>query len=110
MNLCYILLLIMTMLGSSASFFLKRASVGTDGLLALIKNKHLYIGGGLYLASAVLNVIVLRQLDYSVVLPLTSITYIWTMIFSFFLLKEKITKEKLIGVTLIGIGALLIAN
>ena len=63
MNLCYILLLIMTMLGSSASFFLKRASVGTDGLLALIKNKHLYIGGGLYLASAVLNVIVLRQLD-----------------------------------------------
>lgn len=34
--------------GSVASLFLKKAS-GTEGLLALIKNPYLYIGGDLYL-------------------------------------------------------------
>lgn len=79
--------------GSVASLFLKKAS-GTEGLLALIKNPYLYIGGDLYLFSAVLNIWILRVLEYSVVLPLTSLTYIWTMVLSYFILKEKITKKK----------------
>ena len=78
----FICLLIMTVLGSVASLFLKKAS-GTDGILAMIKNVNLYIGGFLYLASAILNIWLLRYLEYSVVLPLTSLTYIWTMVFSF---------------------------
>lgn len=61
--------------------------------------------GFLYLASALLNIYVLRYLDYSVVLPLTSFTYIWTMVFSYFILKEKITGKKIIGVALILAGA-----
>ena len=78
----FICLLIMTVLGSVASLFLKKAS-GTDGILAMIKNVNLYIGGFLYLASAILNIWLLRYLEYSVVLPLTSLTYIWTMVFSY---------------------------
>ena len=69
----FICLLIMTVLGSVASLFLKKAS-GTDGILAMIKNVNLYIGGFLYLASAILNIWLLRYLEYSVVLPLTSLT------------------------------------
>ena len=84
----FILLLVMTLLGSVASLFLKKAS-GSEGIIAMLKNINLYIGGFLYLASAVLNIIVLRYLDYSIVLPLTSITYIWTMILSYMILKEK---------------------
>lgn len=110
MILCYILLLIMTMIGSTASLFLKRASERMEGFFTLLRNKNLYIGGAMYLVAAVLNIIVLRYLDYSVVLPLTSITYIWTMFLSFFLLKEKINKKKLIGVGLIVVGAMLIAG
>ena len=86
--------------GSVASLFLKKAS-GTEGLLALIKNPYLYIGGDLYLFSAVL--------EYSVVLPLTSLTYIWTMVLSYFILKEKITKKKIGGVILILIGAICVS-
>ena len=56
----------MTVLGSVASLFLKKAS-GTDGILAMIKNVNLYIGGFLYLASAILNIWLLRYLEYSVV-------------------------------------------
>ncbi|MFR2167688.1 MAG: hypothetical protein ACLS5W_07540 [Coprococcus sp.] len=47
----------------------------------------------MYLVSALLNIYVLRYLDYSVVLPLTSVTYIWTMVISYFILKEKISKK-----------------
>ena len=72
-------LLVMTLLGSVASLFLKRAS-GEAGIIAMLKNINLYVGGFLYLLSAVINIWVLKWLDYSVVLPLTSLTYIWTMV------------------------------
>jgi len=63
----------------------------------------------LYLLSAVLNIYVLKYLDYSVVLPLTSITYIWTMVLSYFSLKERITAKKVLGVALIVGGAVLVS-
>lgn len=108
MTFYFIILIIMTLLGSVASLFLKRAS-GADGLFQMIKNMNLYIGGFLYLASAVLNIWILRYLDYSVVLPLTSLTYIWTMVLSYMILKEKITKKKIGGVVLILIGAVCVS-
>ena len=108
MILYFLCLLVMTLLGSVASLFLKKAS-GRDGIFAMIKNINLYIGGFLYLASAVMNIWILRYLDYSVVLPLTSLTYIWTMILSYFILKEKISKKKIVGVLLILIGAVLVS-
>lgn len=108
MTVYFIILLFMTLLGSVASLYLKKAS-GTDGVIALIKNVNLYIGGFLYLASAVLNIWILRYLDYSVVLPLTSLTYIWTMVLSYMILKEKITKKKIAGVVLILVGAICVS-
>lgn len=99
-----LLILLMTVLGSVASLFLKRAS-GSDGIVAMAMNPNLYAGGFLYLAAALLNVYVLRYMEYSVVLPLTSITYIWTMVISYLILKEKITGKKITGVCLIVIGA-----
>lgn len=103
----YLCLFIMTLMGSVASLFLKRAS-GSDGIRTLIFNPNLYVGGFLYLASAVLNIWVLRHLDYSVVLPLTSLTYVWTMVLSYAVLKEKITVRKIAGVLLILAGAILV--
>ena len=104
----FMILIFMTLCGADASLFLKRAS-GTEGILKMFLNINLYIGGGLYLISAVLNVYILRYLDYSVVLPLTSITYIWTMILSYMILKEKITVKKMLGVALILIGAVFVS-
>lgn len=108
MILYFVALLIMTMLGSVASLFLKRASE-SDSLAGLLKNINLYVGGFLYLASAVLNIWILRFLYYSVVLPLTSLTYIWTMVLSYLILKEKITPKKIGGVILILIGAICVS-
>lgn len=95
-------------MGSLASLFLKRAS-GSNGIVELLKNINLYLGGCLYLGAAIINIIVLRYLDYSVVLPLTSITYIWTMAVSYLILKEKVTAKKIAGVCLIVIGAIAVS-
>lgn len=98
----------MTMLGACAGLFFKRASENLKPSY-LLRNYNLYIGGILYLISALVNIYVLRFLDYSVVLPITSITYIWTMLLSYFILKEKISVKKIVGVCLIIIGAVMIS-
>ena len=108
MVIYYIVLLVMTMFGSVASLFLKKAS-GSNGFVDMLKNINLYIGGFLYVSSAVLNIWLLKILDYSVILPLTSLTYIWTMVLSYFILKEKITVKKVLGICLILIGAVIIS-
>lgn len=108
MILSYGTIIVMTAMGAFASLNLKKAS-GSSSLISLLKDKYLYIGGFLYAVSAVLNIIVLRVLDYSVVLPLTSITYIWTMIISYVLLGEKIGLRKIAGLCCIVTGAVLMA-
>ena len=104
----YLCLLIMTLMGSVASLFLKRAS-GSDGIKNMLVNINLYVGGGMYFISALINIWVLRYMDYSVVLPLTSLTYMWTMILSYLILKEKITKRKIVGVIFVLIGAVFVS-
>jgi drug/metabolite transporter (DMT)-like permease len=97
----------MTLLGAVASYFLKKLSE-SNGLSVILKNINLYFGGGLYFITAVINVYLLKFLDYSLVLPLTSLTYIWTMFISYKFLGEKITKKKIAGTAFILFGAVLI--
>lgn len=104
----FIILIAMTAIGSIASLFLKKAS-GAESFVKMLVNPWLYVGGGLYLLSAVLNIYILRYLEYSVVLPLTAITYIWTMVLSYLVLKERITIKKMGGVLLIVAGAVLVS-
>lgn len=95
----------MTIIGAFAGYNLKLAS-SAKGIRNLLHNKHFYLGGILYFVSSLLNIYILRYLEYSVVLPLTSITYIWTLILSYFFLKENITVKKVIGIIAIIIGAI----
>ncbi len=74
----------------------------------MLKMKDIYIGGSLYLLSAILNVILLRYLDYSVVLPLTSLTYLWTILLAYIFFKEEISKSKILGIMAIIFGVILI--
>ncbi len=98
----------MTFIGSIASLFLKKAS-DLDGIVTIIKDKNIYIGCGLYIISAVINIYVLHYLPYSVVLPLTALTYVWTIILSYILLKEDIFLKKIIGVCFILAGVVMIS-
>jgi drug/metabolite transporter (DMT)-like permease len=100
-----LLLIVMTFLGALGGYYLKKAASQPIGFhvpfLAFFA-----VGALLYGISAVLNIIVLQQLPYTVVFPLTSITYIWTFLLSSILLKETITRKKIAGVLFIIIGSI----
>ena len=108
MILYYVLLLVLTLFEAVGSVFLKKAS-GADGILALLKEPRFFLGGFLYFTAALLNIYVLRFLDYSVAFPLKSFTFIWTVLLGYYAVGEKITRRKLAGVALIILGAVLIS-
>ncbi|WP_332237507.1 EamA family transporter [Sporolactobacillus sp. KGMB 08714] len=101
------LLIFMTLLGSLGGFFFKRCTA--RGLrLSLYFIVNLGIGGIFYVAGALLNIWLLKLLPYTIVYPLTAVTYIWTLVFSYFFLSEKISRRKMFGVLLIIFGACLL--
>lgn len=112
----YSLILLMTVMGSVASLFLKKAADSLQGdsaigvLIHLLKSPGIYIGCLLYGTAAILNIIVLKQLDYSIVLPLTAFTYVWTIILARLRLRESIGAQKIIGMALIVAGAVLVSR
>lgn len=98
----------MGFIAALASYFLKKAT-GSKTLKDLLLCKYIYIGGFLYAFAALLTVYLLQVMPYSVVVPLCSVTYIWTMFFSYKLLGEKLSSKKIIGVALILLGTLCVA-
>ncbi|MCD7895201.1 MAG: EamA family transporter [Planctomycetaceae bacterium] len=96
--------LLMTMLGAFASLFLKMAA-STKSLRLLIWNSYFYLGGFLYVASAFVNIWLLGKFDYSLVLPLTSVTYVWTTILGRLVLNERLSLQSIGGLALIIGGA-----
>ena len=109
MLIWYILLIVMTLLGAFGAFFLKKSANQSKSLFGMLKTYQLYVGGFLYFASAILNIYILHYLDYSVVLPLTAVTYIWTMLIACIWLSEKRSDYKMLGIACIVGGAVLIA-
>ena len=104
-----------TLLGAFASYNFKGASSSITGfntqvITGLAKNKVFILGVVLYLIAAANNIFLLGYLDYSILLPLSSITYIWTMIIAYRLLGEVITKRKMYGVAAIIVGVVLLAH
>lgn len=93
----------MTLIGALAALFLKKASV-FKSVKRLFLNYNFYFGGFLYFITALINIYVLKYLDYSVVLPFTALTYFWTMIISRIFLKEVLSMRKVIGLVSIIIG------
>ena len=102
----YIVLIIMTILGACGSFYLKKAS-DAKKIKILVITPAFYLGGLLYLISAILNIYILKFLDYSVVLPLTSITYIWTFVLYKLIFKKSIKQKKNIRVFLKVFGSII---
>lgn len=105
----YLLLcLVMTVFGAFGGFFFKKAADSGTSILKILLSPYLYVGGVIYVISAVLNIIALKGLNYTVVLPITAITYVWTLVISYFILKEKLSGKKITGVLLIIVGALIL--
>ena len=102
--------LAMTLIGALGAFFLKSGMDRVDRPAALFRTPRLYLGGFFYLAGAGLNILLLRRMDYSVIYPMTALTYVWSMGLSAAFLGEKITPRKLLGMGAVLGGAVLLCQ
>ena len=109
MIVSYSLILVMTLTASFASFFLKK-SANCMTIFDIVKSKYLYAGGFLYLIAAMLNILLLKRMAYSIVVPLGSICYVWTMFIARMFLNERIRIEKIIGILLIISGVVFVTR
>ena len=106
----YLLTIPMTFLGAMGAYFFKKASVQVTNIRTLLGSKELYLGGLLYVISAVMNILLLRYLQYSILYPLTAITYVWTAFLAHFLLGEKLSGRILWGIVVICAGVVCLAQ
>ena len=104
--LLIILIFVMTFSGSLGAFFLKSGTSKMESIsiIEMLKTPELYVGGVLYVVGACTNILLLRSMPYTVVYPMTSLTYVWTMFVSAIFLKEKITQNKVMAVACIVLG------
>lgn len=68
----------------------------------------LLIGAGLMGIGVLFMFAALKYADVSYLFPLTAATYVWSTILAKYILKEKITKTKWLGVACIMLGAILL--
>ena len=104
----YLLLVLMTIIGAYAALYFKKAAI-LKNMKVMLRDYNIYAGGILYLIAAVINIYLLKYLDYSVVLPFTALTYLWTMLLSRIFLKETLSRKKINGMLLVIAGVVIIA-
>lgn len=105
-----VMVFIMTISGTFGAMFFKKATAKLAGgtIFSLLSSGWLYLGGLCYGLGAVMNIVLLRYMDYSVLYPMTCLTYVWTMVVSYLLFREKITKNKVIALICIVAGVVLV--
>lgn len=108
----YILLTSMTLItiiGAFGAFYFKKASEEFSlHPLKLLKNWQFVLAGFLYVISTIGYVILLKHEDLTIMYPLASLQYVWVALLSSWLLSEKITGKKIVGIGFIIIGVSLI--
>jgi len=97
----------MTFLGALGGFWFKKVSRVTKPVQKLFR---FLLGCVFYGLAAILNIIVLHHMPYTIVFPLTAITYVWTFLLSFFILGEKLNGYKLAGLGCILIGTFVLVH
>jgi uncharacterized membrane protein len=98
---------IATIIGAFGAICFKKGVKNT--LIENLKSKFLYIGFILYSTSAIIYIFTLKGNELSKIYPLVSLGYIWTILLSYLILKEKITKFKWISISLIVLGIIFIS-
>ena len=105
----YSLLLITSVFISACSQILlkKSASIQYKSILKEYFNWRVLIGYGIFFISTILTILAFKGLDYKNGPIIESLGYIFIMILSRLFLKEKITKTKILGNSLILLGIII---
>ncbi|MCI1290101.1 MAG: EamA family transporter [Lactobacillus sp.] len=108
----FVILMFTTLTGSIGALTLKQGMNKIEKLTIVKMLTNWWLIGGvlLYLISSIANIYLYKFLPYSIAFPMTSLTYVWTVIISYFTFKEKITPLKIVAVLLIIAGIVIIAR
>lgn len=94
--------------GSFGAVFLKLGAMRLNGSILSFVNTRLISGIALYLGSTVIYLSALKGGDLSVLYPMVSLGYIWTLLWSKLFFKEDLTRGKIAGLGLIVAGVVLV--
>ena len=108
MNSGVIIYLITPLLSALSQLILKKAADNPryTGIRAYL-NAPVILAYGLFFGCMLLNVVALRTLELTVASVLEASSYIYVMVLSWLVLKEKITPRRLIGNLVIILGIVL---
>jgi multidrug transporter EmrE-like cation transporter len=100
-----LLVLFASLIGSFGAVFLKMGAAHLNRGFRYILNWQLVLGIALFLGSSIPFVIGVRHGELSVLYPMVSLGYVWTLFWSKLFFDEPITKAKLgaLGMILAGI-------
>ena len=105
-SLGFLLLLCATTIEALGQILLKKSALNESDPKK--KNFYLVSGVSLLAVEAIVWSNVLRLLDVSVAYPMGSLSFVSVTIFSWLLLKEKVVRERWLGVSLILCGTALL--
>lgn len=96
-----LLLLLMTFCGALGGAFFKYFA---------LRKKNVYVMAGLtfYGLGALINIYLLKELPYTLVLPANAFTFVWTLMIAKWLFKETIGVYKIAGILFIVSGLIVL--
>lgn len=103
------LVIIATLIGSIGPILMKLSTKHEKfSIIGMIKNPKVILGAGAMFVSVLVYKLALKGGELSVLYPFASLNYLWITLISKFYLKEQINKQKIIGISLIILGIILI--
>ncbi len=103
-----LLVFVASVVGSFGAVFLKLGAARLDGSVRSFVNSRLALGVGLFLGSSVFYAMGIKGGQLSVLYPMVSLGYIWTLLWSRIFFNEALTREKFMGLGLILAGVFLV--
>lgn len=105
-----LLVLVSSFIGSFGAVYLKLgAEHMRPGVTGVVSNWRLGLGIGLYLLSSVFFVMGVAQGELTILYPMVSLGYIWTLLWAYLFFKEPFNQAKVFGLALI-IGGVAVIN
>jgi drug/metabolite transporter (DMT)-like permease len=99
-----LLVFMASVIGSFGAVFLKLGAARLNGSILSFMNSRLILGVALFLGSSVFYALGIRGGQLSVLYPMVSLGYIWTLAWSRLFFNEALTREKFLGLGLILLG------
>ena len=96
-----LLVIFASFIGSFGAVLLKSGAGRLQGLWSLILNWRLALGIGFFLVSSYFFVLGVRNGELTILYPMASLGYIWTMLWGRLFFQEPFTRSKFLGLGMI---------